>query len=107
MTIVVVIGIVLLFLGLLFVMSADLKGEKFGGWFITALVIVPAFMVGLDLKTEQFAVGVDLRQVAVKGENHFQAEIEIIYKNGKLEKIVLVPETTISKTTLSTSATQK
>lgn len=40
---------------------------------------------------------VNLDQVMVKGKNNFFAKIEIEYKDGELETITLLPETTVPK----------
>lgn len=47
--------------------------------------------------TKTLAREVDLQQISVKGENKFHAEIEITYKDGEFDSVVLIPKTTVKK----------
>jgi len=43
---------------------------------------------------EKLSKEVNLQQVSVKGQNVFNSQISLVYKDGKLDKITLVPNTT-------------
>lgn len=46
---------------------------------------------------KSLAQEVNLQQVTVQGESAFKAQVLIIYRDGKLEKIELMPNTTMPR----------
>lgn len=38
---------------------------------------------------------VDLTQISVSGQKNFRAQVQITYKDGELDSIVLIPKTTV------------
>lgn len=53
---------------------------------------------GIDKKAEIYKAltkEVNLQQVVVQGQNGFRAQVQIVYKDGKLDSITLVPKTTV------------
>lgn len=68
-------------------------------WFVGGVVIyIVTFICTIPIHGnavyEKIAKGVSMEQVTVKGQKKFIAQVEIIYKDGELESIVLVPGTT-------------
>ncbi|MDD5463946.1 MAG: hypothetical protein PHP62_02265 [Candidatus Moranbacteria bacterium] len=46
---------------------------------------------------ETFAKEVSLTQVPVSGQKNFRAQVQISYKDGELNSVVLVPKTTVAE----------
>jgi uncharacterized membrane protein YfcA len=90
-----VVGFVAFIVGLVAVVSNN-----------NALWLIPIFggvlamiaVVNMQSKSnveKDIAKEVDLRQVSVSGQKNFRAQVQIIYKDGKLDSVVLMPKTTV------------
>lgn len=55
---------------------------------------IASYRDGRSTALEAFAREVDLQQVSVKGQNNFQAQVQMVYKDGELASVLLVPKTT-------------
>lgn len=51
-------------------------------------------IVGMQMQAEAYTKGVPLEQVPLKGDVVFEARIKIVYKDGKLVSVDLIPSTT-------------
>ncbi|HPN96865.1 MAG TPA: hypothetical protein PLK35_03795 [Candidatus Moranbacteria bacterium] len=65
------------------------------GMFFEAIGIKAGYEAQISQIYRNFSREVDFRRVTMKGQNNFRAQIEIIYKDGELDRIILVPKTTV------------
>jgi len=78
-------------------------------WLPYALVLIglTCYSIGSGINKEKEIYGalakeVSLQQVVVQGQNDFRAQVQITYKDGKLESVKLVPKTTVVSEALKT-----
>lgn len=60
----------------------------------TMLLLAALALGEKEIKFREIVKEVNLREVAVVGKDQFNAQIEIIYQNGQLLRVTLVPKTT-------------
>jgi len=58
------------------------------------MLIIGASKIGEEDAMKQLAKETKLEEVFVKGQTNFWAQIQIIYKDGELDSVKLVPNTT-------------
>ena len=76
-------------------------------WFGIAVIGIFGYSLGAELTREEkilrnFTKEVNLQQVAVKGSNSFRAQVQIVYEDGKLKYVALVPNTTVISEVVNT-----
>jgi hypothetical protein len=74
--------------------------ERKKGWKILILIFLFAGMIFSNIGTfaqhyHNLTKEVNLWQVSAKGQTNFHAEIEIPFKDGKPQQIILIPNTTV------------
>ncbi len=93
-----IIGGICLIVGMVLCVAFLLENEN-----ITIVMLIVSFLTGgflLYLSSHRriilqpYLKEVDLHEVTVVGENKFEAQIEIIYRDGKFKSVELIPETT-------------
>lgn len=67
------------------------------GAFLVVVLMFTSMKVGMKNQSILFAKDVDLHQVAVKGISISHAQIRIYYEDGKLDSVMLIPNTTITE----------
>jgi hypothetical protein len=96
------IGLVLWIIGLAgFLFVAD-EEKKIGKWVVYLITIagITCYSIGAGINKQEdiynaLTRDVNLQQVVVQGQNDFRAQVQLTYKNGKLESVKLVPKTTV------------
>lgn len=66
-------------------------------FFLGVLLFVEIFfssMMQYIETTQKLSKDVNLNEVSLKGENYFQASINIYFKDGRLKNVILIPNTT-------------
>ena len=69
-------------------------------FYIIAVIGINCYGIGSKMNEhdkiyDALAKDVNLKQVVVQGQNDFQAKVQITYRDGKLDSVELVPETTV------------
>jgi len=95
----IILGGVFFLVGVILFIIAFVRDE---GWSVSvgAFLLVGAsllFMVigSSEVRFRAVLEEVDLRKVSIVGQDQFNAQIKIIYQNGKLLSVTLVPKTTV------------
>jgi len=71
---------------------------------LVVVIALAAYMGNADESVRKEAIhklltrDVDMQQVPMKGQKIFRAQVQIIYKDGKVETVKLIPGTTTSET---------
>lgn len=100
------IGVILWIAGLVSMVFVRIE-PPWRWWLLYILFLVGPICcsIGSEIDKEEEIYGalakeVSLRQVAVQGQDNFRAQVQITYKDGKLESVGLVPKTTVASEAL-------
>jgi len=90
------VGCFLCFIVLMFTENSR-ERAAWGGIGITLLIIVVivAKFTGEEQQLNRIALGVDTHQVSPAGRNEFRAQARLVFRDGKLESVALIPETMV------------
>ena len=93
------IFLLLVLIGVIVCLIISLRENRWVTAAFSFLAFVSYFLFFISLVVNPFLAEdlikeVNLQQVSVKGQNTFRSQVLIVYKDGKLDKITLIPKTT-------------